>query len=192
MAHVCKIHDALHWPVLSPPHSACCASLPLLQGYLHHSAVQVDTLLIAPPNVGDATFAANFGKRVNARRIPFVSDLVPQIPCSPTMIACNGTVTANPKPWSYSPVPGTLLLQPSGMPQQADKWALFDKIYPCKVGEMLRATHICSYQCYMSQSVTDKNNLCQLWDVGSTPATGSYCFKFPFTSGTTIRAEVPL
>lgn len=77
-------------------------------------------------------------------------------------------------------MPGTLLLQPSSMPQQADAWALLQKVYPCEVGRLLRATHICSHNCYLSQFVADNNSMCKLW--GSEGA-GSYCFDFPVSSG---------
>lgn len=165
---------------------AACLVLVLLQDYVDDD-VKVGALLFAPPNVGDATFAARYGKKVNARRIPFQYDVVPQIPCTPTMIGCKNastSTTRNNGLWPYAAVPGTLLLEPSGMPQQTEAWSLLSTIYPCEINRFLHATHICSYQCFLSQFVTDTNNLCQLWsEPASDPPTGSYCFKFPVTSG---------
>lgn len=161
-----------------------------VQSYVkyHKLSTKVDAMLFAPPNVGDPLFAALYGRVVNARRVPFVSDLIPQVPCTPTIIGCKNaaipTGTRGNGTWSYASVPGTLMLQPSGMPQQSDAWALLDKIYPCQLSRFLRATHICSYNCYLSQYVSDVNNLCQLWDVSGTDSpAGSYCYQFPVTSG---------
>lgn len=154
--------------------------------------IKVDALLFAPPNVGDATFAAAFGTAINARRIPFLNDLIPQVPCTPNMIGCKNAVVPtgtnnNRGLWAYASVPGTLMLLPANMPQQAQAWSLFGKIHPCQIGRFLRATHICSYNCYLSQFIGDTNNLCQLWNTttaaGSGAATGSYCFQFPVPSG---------
>lgn len=146
----------------------------------------MDALLFAPPNVGDSAFAASFGRRVNARRIPFLFDIVPQVPCTPTMIDCKDTLIPtntlrNKGLWSYTSVPGTLLLLPTNMPQQADAWSLLGTVYPCEAGRLLRVTHVCSYNCYLSQFVSDSNNLCQLWSVSA--GGGSYCFDFPVTAG---------
>lgn len=105
------------------------------------------------------------------------------------MIKCGSSqAAANPESnsglWSYTSVPGTLLLQPGGMPQQSEAWSLLNTICPCEINLFLHATHICSYQCYLSQYVSDANNLCHLWSEPATnPPTGSYCFKFPVTSG---------
>lgn len=106
------------------------------------------------------------------------------------MIKCSfsGAASATPDSrrglWNYSPVGGTLPLQPNGMPQQSEAWSLLDQIYPCEVNRFLHATHICSYQCYLSQYVSDSNNLCHLWrEPASNPPTGSYCFEFPVTAG---------
>ena len=112
-------------------------------------------------------------------------DLVPQIPCAPTMIKCSipGVITKGL--WNYSPVGGTIRLLPSGMPVQSDKWALLQTIYPCQINRFVHATHICSYQCHLSQYVGDTNNLCMLWkEPASNPPKGSYCSPyFPVQSG---------
>jgi hypothetical protein len=166
-----------------PVFCLCC----VLQEYLNQQGqkTKVDALLFAPPNAGDGVFADKFGKTVNARRMPFLHDVVPQIPCSPSMVGCPraSVPTGSQKYWSYSPVPGSLVIQPSGMPQQADKWVLFGKIYPCQIGKFFAATHVCSYDCYLSQFGGDSNNNCKLWeDSGS----GTYCGGkdvFPTTEG---------
>ncbi len=44
-----------------------------------HHRVALDAYLIAPPNVGDSTFVAAFNQKVNARRVPFVYDVVSQV-----------------------------------------------------------------------------------------------------------------
>jgi hypothetical protein len=138
--------------------------------------------------VGDAMFTSVYGRTVNARRIPFQYDLIPQAPCTPTMIGCakalESTATVyNHGLWRYQSVPGTLMLSAAGVPQQADAWSLLNKIYPCQIGRFLRATHICSYNCYLSQFVGDTNNLCQLWQTSGSSASGSFCFQFPVSEG---------
>ena len=54
---------------------------------MHHTNVTLDAYLFAPPNAGNAVFAEAFNRRVNARRLPFVYDLIPQVRMSamPTM-----------------------------------------------------------------------------------------------------------
>lgn len=62
------------------------------------------------------------------------------------------------------------------MPQQAEAWGLFSKLYPCQIGNFFQATHVCAYNCYLSQFGGDNNNLCKLWaDNGS----GTFCGHFP-------------
>jgi hypothetical protein len=56
-------------------HSGC---LCLLQDYLGRRYT-VDATLFAAPNAGDATFAAAYGRKVNARRFKFLNDLIPQV-----------------------------------------------------------------------------------------------------------------
>lgn len=112
-----------------------------------------------------------------------------QVPCTPTMIGCNDALvptatTQNEGLWQYSSIPGDFVLQPEDMPQQADAWSRLTDIYPCEMGRFLRATHTCSYNCYMSQYVPDTNTLCQLWNVeAGSPAVGTYCYDFPVTEG---------
>lgn len=66
------------------------------------------------------------------------------------------------------------------MPQQADAWALLQRCIPVRLGRLLRATYICSYNCYLSQFVADNNSMCKLC---SSEGAGSYCFDFPVSSG---------
>lgn len=155
-----------------------------LQSYLDDSGIKakVDALLYAPPNAGDSTFAAAFGAKVNARRMPFVHDVVPQVPCSPTMVGCPRAPipSGGVKTWSYSPVPGTLALQPSGMPQQSVAWSHFNKIFPCHMPAFFQATHVCAYGCYLSQYAKDGNTMCKLWDK---EGEGSFCPGYPHSDG---------
>lgn len=142
---------------------------------------KVDALLFAPPNAGDSVFADKFGKIVNARRMPFVYDVVPQVPCNP-MVGCQrASVSTGSKAfWSYQNVPGSLVIHPSGFPTQAEAWSLFGKIHPCQIGKFLSATHVCAYNCFLSQFGGDNNNSCKLWsDSGS----GTYCASYPVAEG---------
>jgi hypothetical protein len=147
--------------------------------------LKVDALLFAPPNVGDSTFVAAFTKMVNARRISFVYDVIPQVPCTPTMIGCSDTLVntstaRNNGLWQYAPHPGTLMLHHTAMPQQAEAWSRLDKIHACEAKRFFHASHYCSYACYLSQFVKESNNLCQLWTVpAGSKQVGSYCFDFP-------------
>jgi len=150
---------------------------------------QVDATLFAAPNVGDKTFAGLYGRRVNARRFKFVNDLIPQVPCAPNMIGCKNALvptgtTRNTGLWPYTSIPGNLVLEPTGMPAQQEPWSKLTKIYPCEMARFIWATHICSYNCYMSQYVAESNTLCKLWNEteGSSP-TGTYCYSYPVTDG---------
>lgn len=128
----------------------------------------VGATLFAAPNAGDAKFASEYGRKVNARRFKFLNDLIPQVPCTPTMIGCRDALvpTANPPAndglWQYSSIPGNFLVQPGGMPQQAENWSRLTDIYPCEVevGRFLRATHTCSYNCYLSMCLTTTRCAC--------------------------------
>jgi hypothetical protein len=81
-----------------------------------------------------------------ACRIPYIYDIIPQVPCAPTMAACKNTVvpTTNPNgTWPYAPVGGTITLLPTGMPSQSAHWAGLNKIFPCQLDRFVLATHIC-------------------------------------------------
>jgi hypothetical protein len=69
----------------------------------------VNAVLFAPPNAGAAAFVDAFNAAVNARRLAFASDLVPQVPCPPTMAACGNTPVPTDQPgdaksWPYAQV----------------------------------------------------------------------------------------
>jgi hypothetical protein len=152
--------------------------------YLDNNDIKakVDALLLAPPNAGDATFASRFGSKVNARRMPFIHDVVPQVPCFPGMISCPRAPipTGGAKLWSYAAVPGTLMLEPSGMPQQASAWSHFSKIFPCQMGKFFNATHICAYNCFLSKFANDGNTMCKLWaPINGKEVEGTYCSGYP-------------
>jgi hypothetical protein len=145
--------------------------------------------------VGDETFANAYNRRVNARRFKFLNDLIPQVPCTPTMIGCKDALvptatSRNGGLWKYQSIGGNFVLQPSGMPQQVPAWSKLTDIYPCEMGRFLRATHTCSYNCYMSQYAADSNTLCQLWQVTGT-STGTYCYDFPVTEGPQYPYTLP-
>eukprot|EP00775_Hariotina_reticulata_P007421 gene7421-7630_t len=108
--------------------------------------VKVDAYLFAPPNVGDAVFVAAYNRMVNARRIVFQYDLIPQMPCTPTMANCNAT--SGNATWQYTPIGGTLLLQAADMPQQPSLWQLRKRLL--------------LYNCYFSQFTNDVHNSCLL------------------------------
>jgi hypothetical protein len=60
---------------------------------LEDSGEQVPMLsavLVAPPNVGAEDFVEVFNAGVNARRIAFQYDIVPQAFCTPSMPTCAG------------------------------------------------------------------------------------------------------
>jgi hypothetical protein len=161
--------------------------------------LKVDALLFAPPNMGDATFAAAFGKMVNLRRIAFKYDVIPQVPCAPSMVGCkdalvNTSTARNQGLWTYAQTPGTLLLEPASMPQQAEAWSRLDSIHACEAKRFFKASHYCSYSCFLSRYAHgNANNMCRLWpdavagggraaaaNKGSAGTTaGTYCFDYP-------------
>lgn len=61
-----------------PPPLAAAAPAPL-----------VTAVMFGAPNVGDSEFAAEFDRRVNARNIEYVADIVPQLPCAGHMPICD-------------------------------------------------------------------------------------------------------
>lgn len=98
--------------------SSACRAVLLLQVYLDRKLaaagkqpVAIGALLFAPPNVGDDTFVTDFNKKVNARRIAYVADIVPQVPCAPRMMACRNTIFQTAAPgvtsWNYGKVCAT-------------------------------------------------------------------------------------
>lgn len=128
-------------------------------------------------------------------RIPFQSDIVAQLPCAPTVTACargpwSGAPMLSIGVWAYSTVPGTVALTAEGMPMEQEAWGSFRSMFACQLGRYVVATHVCAYQCYLSQFVEDgmSSNQCRLRAPGAGalvggPVQGTYCFSFPVASG---------
>ncbi|GAX76022.1 hypothetical protein CEUSTIGMA_g3465.t1 [Chlamydomonas eustigma] len=148
--------------------------------------VHISAVLIAPPNVGDHSFVASFNRKVNARRVPFLYDVIPQLPCAPENIACpntpvdttlNGTVHT----WQYTPVGGTVIITALDMPAQAYAWHRFSRLNLCHIALDVVAVHTCSYSCAFSKFVAafsgDSCLLDSVHEDTSTP--GSFCEGFP-------------
>jgi hypothetical protein len=162
-------------------------SLAALQAYIDKKsgtsglpAAKVDALLFAPPNVGNIEFVRAFNARVNGRKVQFAYDLVPQVPCAPSMAACPDVPVSTYNPdgsgiWQYSSIGGSMMITPASMPQQARIWSRFGQIHPCKLAHFITATHTCSYTCWLSSFVKGANNSCLLHDTGAAGGEGSYC-----------------
>lgn len=132
-----------------------------------------------------------------ACRIPFQADIVPQLPCAPTVTACvrgpwAGAPLISTGVWAYHVIPGTVAITAEGMPMENEAWASFKDMYPCQLGRYVVATHVCAYQCYLSQFVSGgvETNMCRLWRqepgaavAGGQGALGSYCMGFPVGAG---------
>lgn len=127
-------------------------------------------------------------------RIPFESDLVPQLLCRPTVTACARTsgsrgVMTPQGVWAYEAVPGTVALTAAGMPMETEAWASFGLLYACQLGRYVLATHVCAYQCYLSQYVQGGmgTNMCRLRQQEGVAAggqqQGSFCFGYPIVNG---------
>lgn len=71
-----------------------CVQAHLDSSEVHANNVTLDAYLFAPPNAGDATFAEAFNRRVNARRLPFIYDLIPQVKSVPAMPAATHRMPA--------------------------------------------------------------------------------------------------
>jgi hypothetical protein len=147
---------------------------------------KVDAYLFAAANVGDSAFATAFNQLVNARRPAYVHDLVPQVPCTPTMAACSNLLLPQGSPtgtWAYASVGGLVPVLPQSMPVQAEVWQNFLAVFPCQATHFLSATHLCSYKCFLSQFTDDMENSCKLWE--SVGGEGSFCAtplaQFPIT-----------
>lgn len=137
-------------------------------------APRVDAVLIAPPNVGGETWARNFNRLVNARRIAFTKDLVPQTPCSlgpNNMPGCPSTpsnaalaalgiqgIATNKDPitgaavdsWDFGTIGGNMPFAPLAMPEDAKSWEKINYIDICYAWDYLSTTHSCAYQCWLS------------------------------------------
>ena len=136
-------------------------------------------MLFAPPNAGAPALASAFDQAINGRRIAFKYDLVPQIPCTPTMPACANVAVPTNMPgnatsWPFEHVAASITVNATDMPVQQAKWDELDVVPltdPADIPAYLWATHVCSYLCWTSQFNGDPNNECIL-DAQS-PAAGN-------------------
>lgn len=158
--------------------------------------IVVDAVLFAPPNVGPPTFAAEFNSKINGRRVAFKYDIVPQVPCAPSMFACPGSLLSpypiptnmpgQVKSWSYAEVAGHVDITPAAMPADKDAWAKLKTVpLGANTVNFLMATHVCSYGCYFSQFAdggAQANSNCWLSEKPAVDAEGSYCQGFPDTN----------
>ena len=155
----------------------------------NNASASVGALLFAPPNVGNSAFVRAFNSQVNARSLRFQNDVVPQLPCVPTMVACSAGVLmptnqpGNVSLWKYSSVGGALPIKGSDMPVQASAWSAFTTISLCYPQAFLSATHSCSYECFTSKFVTGSNSRCLLQTPSNSTLLGEYtnCSHFPIT-----------
>jgi hypothetical protein len=162
------------------PFAAVQAYIDEKSGTSRLSAAKVDALLFAPPNVGNNEFVRAFNARVNGRKVQFSYDVVPMVPCAPSMAGCPDVPVSTHNPdgsgiWQYSSVGGSMMITPTSMPQQARIWSRFGLMHPCKLQHFITATHVCSYTCWLSSFVMGGNNSCLLLDTGAAGGAGSYC-----------------
>lgn len=146
-----------------------------------NSRTVVDAVLVAPPNVGNHAFVQAFSKLVNARRVVFEYDVVPQVPCAPAMPRCNDTSAGNVTNWKYSDTTGSVLITGDVMPVQPRPWSSMTVVDICNGKYFGSATHACSYMCYTAQYVGDLKNDCLLWET-TDQSEGAYCNNYPTTS----------
>lgn len=76
---------------------------------------------------------------------------------------------------------------------EAEAWSSFKSMHACQLGRYVVATHVCAYQCYLSQFVQGgaARNMCRLrasaagdaWAVAGRKQVGSFCLGFPVSSG---------
>lgn len=91
MEHYQAAHRGWHMPPAPAQPSVLSKPLvrpPELPAHHPSQAPVVDAVLFAAPQVGDDAFVQRFDTVVNARRIGFAGDLVPQVPCASRMPAC--------------------------------------------------------------------------------------------------------
>lgn len=165
----------------------------------------VGAVLFAPPNVGPPGFVERANALVNARRLAYVYDIIPQALCAPSMPACSSAsdeglvgnllkqVGAKPVPttepgnvssWGYAQIGGDLSFGPSEMPQDAASWAALRDIQLCWGTRFLFATHVCSYSCFLSQFSSGAAAANNCW-LAARPAgaQGDACPLWPATPG---------
>ena len=152
--------------------------------------IVVDALLFAPPNVGPPAFAQSFNTKVNGRRVAFLTDIVTEVPCDPSMFTCKNAVlrgfpitTDQPggvSSWAFQEVGGTVLLTPEAMPFDASSWGnLVNVPLSANAVPFLLSTHVCSYLCYFSQYSGNSNGE-WCWLAQKAPgAPGAQCPGFP-------------
>lgn len=148
----------------------------------------INAVLFAPPNAGTSEFVTAFNAAVNARRLAFASDLVPQVPCPPTMVACGNTPVPTNQPgdvksWPYAQVGASIRFGGGDMPIQQGAWSSLGSVpLSARSENFLWATHVCSYLCFTSQFVLgDANNACLLLADAAAAGANSYCTSFPTT-----------
>jgi hypothetical protein len=119
-------------------------------------------------------------------RGPLLPLCLPQVPCSPSMFSCAGTMVPTNKPrntqaWSYMPIGGTVTITAAVMPVQAAIWSKLTELpTDARAQLFLMATHSCAYSCYTSQFTGDADNACLLQAASNGTAAGSsYCSGFP-------------
>lgn len=95
----------------------------------------MSAVLLGSPNVGDATFSADYNGRVNTRNIAYIHDIVTQVPCVGNMVECLPRQGASEAPvgqaggnmtvkfLAYDRLGGGITLTADGMPAQQKVWS---------------------------------------------------------------------
>lgn len=148
------------------------------------SATQVTVVTFGAPNIGDSAFAGDYNRRVNTRNIQFFADIVTQVPCDGSMIQCgyrteaeaDGTPASGNRTtimsYPYARLGGRVVLRGSDMPMQQEAWDMLSTYTQddfcdnrMSIGNLVEATHICSYMCALSSSNADmRGDWCLLWE----------------------------
>lgn len=90
----------------------------------------MSAVLLGSPNVGDATFSADYNGRINTRNIAYIHDIVTQVPCVGNMVEClprqaadqaGGNMTVSFL--AYARLGGGITLTADGMPAQQKVWS---------------------------------------------------------------------
>ncbi|GAB4823518.1 hypothetical protein N2152v2_010564 [Parachlorella kessleri] len=165
-----------------------------IQSYLDEqlgpeAAPTVSASLSAPLNVGGPEFVDYFNERVNARRIVFQYDAIPQVPCEPAFPACTQKDVllpqfsivptdqpGNAKQWPFEAIGGGVVFGPGHLPQDQEAWSDVSIWQICWSINFFTATHSCAYKCFFSQFVPgdEAHNTCWLSEK-SDGAAGSQC-----------------
>lgn len=176
------------------------------QSYLNQqmgaAAPVVGAVLTAPPNAGSPEFVNAFNQLVNARRLAFEYDIVPQAFCTPEMPSCPPgrlpgtvgalltaagiTITPTNQPgdvtaWPYAQIGGSITLVPEEMAQDAASWPALSRIQLCWSIPFLLATHVCSYSCALSQYAPEAAGSMSMCWLSAQPAgaPGTACPSWP-------------